>query len=174
LEKVFSKNIKLNINEIKTFVNNTIKNTYEGEMIENLIEGVLFGNGWKIVHKGGNGDFIDMRFGIDLIVEKDGVYKFVQTKKVWDIEFLDEYVGEEKGFYKISGKVSDIREDVVDLLGMGTMDGKYIIVEKQNEILENNDTIKYRYSNKKNLPSPRMGYCYLKNTFENMKKLNQD
>jgi hypothetical protein len=37
LEKVFSKNIKLNIDEIKTFVNNTIKNTYEGEMIENLM-----------------------------------------------------------------------------------------------------------------------------------------
>ena len=172
LEKVFSKNIVLTIDEIKTFVNNTIKNTYEGDVIENLIEGVLFNHGWKIVHKGGNGDFIDMRFGIDLIVEKNGIYKFVQTKKVWDIELIDECVGEEKGFYKISGKVSDIREDVVDLLGMGTMDGKYIIVEKQNEILE--DSKKYRYSDKKNLPSPKMGHCYLKHPFENMKKLNQN
>ena len=177
LEKVFSKKVKLSIDEIKTFINNTTKNSYEGELVENIIEGVLEDHGWKIVHKGGNGDFIDMKFGIDLIVEKNGVYKFVQVKKVWDVKFVEETIMRKKedgGAYMVSGKITDVREDTIDLLAMGTMDGKYIITEKQNDVVEYKDDsgeTKYRYIEKKILPAPKTGFCYVDYPFENMKKI---
>jgi hypothetical protein len=177
LEKVFSKKVKLTIDEIKTFINNTTKNSYEGEVIENIIEGVLEDNGWKIIHKGGNGDFIDMKFGIDLIIEKKGIYRFVQVKKVWDIKFVEETIMRNKkdgGAYMVSGKITDVREDTIDLLAMGTMDGKFIITESQNEVVEYSDDSnekKYRYTDKKILPAPKTGFCYVDTPFDGIKKI---
>jgi hypothetical protein len=51
-----------------------------GEEAEDKIADYLIGEGWKIAYQGGNGDFIDMIFGCDLIVEKDGELKTVQVK----------------------------------------------------------------------------------------------
>jgi hypothetical protein len=176
-EKVFSKKVSLTIEEIKSFINNTTKNSYEGEVVENIIEGVLEDHGWKIIHKGGNGDFIDMKFGIDLIIEKNGIYRFVQVKKVWDVKFVEETIMRKKqdgGAYMISGKITDVREDTIDLLAMGTMDGKFIITERQNEVIEYSDGSnekKYRYTDKRILPAPKTGFCYVDVPFENMKKI---
>lgn len=177
LEKVFSKKVKLTIDEIKTFINNTTKNSYEGELVENIVEGVLEDRGWKIIHKGGNGDFIDMKFGIDLIVEKNDLYKFVQVKKVWDVKFVEETIMRKKedgGAYMVSGKITDVREDTIDLIAMGTLDGKYIISERQNEVVEYKDSsggTKYKYTDKRILPSPKTGFCYVDYPFEDMKKI---
>ena len=176
LEKVLNKKVILSVDEIKTFINNTVKNSHEGEIVEEIIEKVFLDNGWDVVYKGGNGDFIDMKFGIDLIVEKNGTYKFVQTKKVWDIKYVDETIMRKKedgGSYMVSGRVSDVREDTIDLLGLGTIDGKYIITGKQNDVVEykENGQVKYKYVDKKILPSPKMGFCYVDEAFENMKKI---
>lgn len=129
LEKVFDKKIKLTIDEIKNFTNNIVKNSHEGKLIEDLIENVLTDNGWNIIHRGGDGDFIDMKFGVDMFIEKNGVYQFVQVKKVWDIQLNE--VNSPSSF-TISGNITDIREDIIDLLAFGTSDGKYIVIDKQN------------------------------------------
>ena len=60
--------------------------TAKGDVVEDMVEDLMNTNGWETVHKGGNGDPIDMLLGIDLIVVKDGVYQFVQSKKVFDIK----------------------------------------------------------------------------------------
>lgn len=177
LENVLSKKVKLSIDEIKDFINNTTKNSYEGEVVENNVEMMLNDYGWKTIHKGGNGDFIDMKFGIDLIVEKDGVYKFVQVKKVWDIKFVPETImrtKEDGGAYMVSGKVSDIRDDSVDLLGLGTMNGKCIVTERQNDVVELKESVngvKYQYTDKKVFPGPKSGFAYVDKAFDNMQNV---
>jgi hypothetical protein len=167
-EKIFSKRVPLTLDEIKKFISNNVKNSHDGEIVEDFIESVLKGYGWKIIHKGGNGDFIDMKFGIDLIIEKNNVIKFVQSKKVWDIKFQEvDRINQNStgGSYLVTGKVTDVREDTIDLIALGTMDGRYIISESQNEVFEN------RYTSKKSLPSPKFGSCVVDQPFENMVKI---
>ena len=65
----------------------------------------------------------------------------------------------------VTGKVTDVREDTIDLIALGTMDGRYIISESQNEVFEN------RYTSKKSLPSPKFGSCVVDQPFENMVKI---
>jgi hypothetical protein len=118
-----------------------------------------------------------MKFGIDLIIEKKGIYRFVQVKKVWDIKFVEETIMRNKkdgGAYMVSGKITDVREDTIDLLAMGTMDGKFIITESQNEVVEYSDDSnekKYRYTDKKILPAPKTGFCYVDTPFDGIKKI---
>lgn len=176
-EKIFSKRVPLTLDEIKKFISNNVKNSHDGEIVEDFIESVLKGYGWKIIHKGGNGDFIDMKFGIDLIIEKNNVIKFVQSKKVWEIKHLVENcikINDGIGSYFVTGKVTDVREDTIDLIALGTMDGRYIISESQNEVIESknvNGVTEYRYSGKKSLPSPKFGSCVVSQPFENMIKI---
>lgn len=176
-EKIFSKRVPLTLDEIKLFTNNSVKNSRDGEIVEDFIESVLKGYGWKVIHKGGNGDFIDMKFGIDLIIEKNNVIKFVQVKKVWEVNFQEEDRVNKKGgsgSYLVTGKVTDVREDTIDLIALGTMDGRYIISESQNDVYENKNvdgSTEYRYSDKKSLPSPKFGSCVVDQPFENMIKI---
>jgi len=51
-----------------------------GEEAEDKIADYLIGEGWEIAYQGGNGDFIDMIFGCDLIVKKENKFKTVQVK----------------------------------------------------------------------------------------------
>lgn len=51
-----------------------------GEEAEDKIADYLISQGWEISYQGGNGDFIDMIFGCDLIIKKDDQYKTVQVK----------------------------------------------------------------------------------------------
>ncbi len=170
LEKVFAKKISLTLDDLKGFVNNTIKNSQEGELIEDNIEKILINNGWEIIHRGGDGDFIDMKFGIDLIVKKNDIYKFIQIKKVWDILPINY---KSKDFYKVTGKVTDVRDDSVDILALGTIDGKYILSERQNTVIERlNDQGEstYHLSNDNVLPSPISGVSFILKPFEGLVK----
>lgn len=85
LSKLKIEELKLYLNEIKNhlpkliskyFTFEDLKNytehikskSLEGEISENKIEKSFVNMGWEILYHGGNGDFIDMIFGIDLIV----------------------------------------------------------------------------------------------------------
>jgi len=71
----------LNAEEYKNFINNTQLNSSVGEESEQKIEDFLESNGFKIEYRGGNGDFIDMIFGADIIARhpKFGL-KLIQVK----------------------------------------------------------------------------------------------
>ena len=71
----------LNTEEYKNFINNTLVNSSVGEESEQRIEDFLVSNGFNIEYRGGNGDFIDMIFGADIIAKhpKFGL-KLIQVK----------------------------------------------------------------------------------------------
>jgi hypothetical protein len=52
-----------------------------GEGNEDLVANILTSKGYTVVYQGGNGDFIDMKFGIDLIVKSPkGKIQTIQVK----------------------------------------------------------------------------------------------
>jgi hypothetical protein len=57
--------------ELFDYTYNIKYNSSLGEESENRIVDFLKGNGFEILYQGGNGDFIDMLFGVDLIVKRD-------------------------------------------------------------------------------------------------------
>lgn len=68
------------IDKIKEFIRNTKVSSHIGEKTENYVKSVLEKFGMKTLYSGGNGDFIDMIFGIDLISEHDGKIILCQIK----------------------------------------------------------------------------------------------
>ena len=68
------------IDEYRDFTYNTKGNTVRGDYVEDLTKQMLEKEGYTTLYEGGNGDFIDMKYGVDLIVEKDGDISLVQVK----------------------------------------------------------------------------------------------
>jgi hypothetical protein len=68
------------IDEYRDFTYNTKGNTVRGDYVEDLTKQMLEKEGYATLYEGGNGDFIDMKYGVDLIVEKDGDISLVQVK----------------------------------------------------------------------------------------------
>jgi hypothetical protein len=68
------------IDEYKDFTYNTKYNTKAGDYVETLTKILLEDDGYTTLYEGGNGDFIDMKYGVDLITEKDGNIYLVQVK----------------------------------------------------------------------------------------------
>ena len=68
------------VDEYKDFTYNTKGNTVRGDYVEDLTKQMLEKEGYTSLYEGGNGDFIDMKYGVDLIVEKDGDISLVQVK----------------------------------------------------------------------------------------------
>ena len=66
--------------ELKEFVINTKYFTYLGDDAENKVLEVLEKFGMTKLYQGSNGDFIDMLFGIDLIMEYNGKTYTIQVK----------------------------------------------------------------------------------------------
>ena len=66
--------------EYKDFTYNTRINTAKGDGAELLAIQLLETQGFKLIHQGGDGDFIDMKYGVDLIVELNGEIFLVQVK----------------------------------------------------------------------------------------------
>ena len=69
-----------NIDEIKSFTRNSISTSKRGDDSENYVSSVLEKFGMKSLYQGGNGDFVDMVFGIDLIMEYKGRIITCQVK----------------------------------------------------------------------------------------------
>ena len=68
------------IEEYKDFTLNTQKNTAIGDEIEDLAIELLESKGFKLIYHGRNGNFIDMKYGIDMIMELDGEVFLIQVK----------------------------------------------------------------------------------------------
>jgi hypothetical protein len=64
------------LDEMMTFTRNSTKNSERGEIAENMVNEFLKENGITINYEGGNGDMLDMKFGIDTIADM----KLIQTK----------------------------------------------------------------------------------------------
>lgn len=105
-------------------INTKIKSA-EGEVAEDKIEKFLIDNNFTILYRGGNGDFIDMVFGADIIVShpKYGI-KIIQVKKsgpLW--KFLGNYNVDWVGIgdnLKIYDKIT--KEDITDSLKDSSQD----------------------------------------------------
>ena len=66
--------------EYRDFTYNTRNNTIIGDRVENMVRDMLVNDGYTTLYEGCNGDFIDMLYGIDLIMEKNGDIYLVQVK----------------------------------------------------------------------------------------------
>jgi len=126
--------------------------TSKGDAVEDIIQNMMESNGWTTIHRGGNGDPIDTLLGIDLIVEKSGIYKFIQSKKVFDIRKVKGPLNPE-GAYLVKGNIFGIREDMIDLLGYATEDGRAIVATKQRKTKKNSEG-KFEYSEATEFPTP--------------------
>ena len=69
------------VEDLKQYTEHIKKASAEGELAEDIIEKCFIDMGWKILYRGGNGDFIDMIFGVDIIVQnKNGDIRTIQVK----------------------------------------------------------------------------------------------
>jgi hypothetical protein len=82
LRDLFIDNFRNNPEGLFKYTNNILSGSSIGEKIENNVKSQLEKNGLKVVFKGGNGNFIDMIFSIDLMVE---TFENV-NKKLWTIQ----------------------------------------------------------------------------------------
>lgn len=78
LERVLDKYITLD--EYRSFVRNSTHLSKVGEQAENNVKNILEKYGMKELYHGGDGDFIDMLFGIDLIMDDGGKTVTIQVK----------------------------------------------------------------------------------------------
>ena len=68
------------LEEYKEFVRNTKTLSERGQRAENEVKLILEKVGFKTLYQGGHGDFIDMIFGIDLIMDYNGEIVTIQVK----------------------------------------------------------------------------------------------
>lgn len=78
LLKLFKK--YFTIDEYYLFTHNTKSNTILGDYVEELTKELLEKEGYTTLYVGGNGDLIDMCYGIDIIMEKEGKIYLIQSK----------------------------------------------------------------------------------------------
>jgi hypothetical protein len=64
------------LDELMSFTRNSTENTRVGESSEDEVVSLLETNGLNIDYVGGNGDFLDMKFGVDIIADM----KLIQVK----------------------------------------------------------------------------------------------
>lgn len=62
------------------FTRNSINNTSQGDRCESYVEQRFNEIGIRTLYRGGNGDFIDMIYGTDLIISHKGINKTCQVK----------------------------------------------------------------------------------------------
>jgi len=66
--------------DYEDYTYNTRVNTMIGDGIEDLTLRLLNREGYTLLYRGSNGDFIDMMYGVDFIMEKDGNIYLIQVK----------------------------------------------------------------------------------------------
>lgn len=69
------------LDEYEDYTYNTRNNTKVGDYVENLTKELLLEDGFTLIYEGCNGNFIDMRYGVDFIMEKDGKIHLIQVKR---------------------------------------------------------------------------------------------
>ena len=99
IQNLFIGRYQLTPTDLYGYVTNNIKLSEIGEAVENEVRLKLESMGYKTLYQGGNGDFIDMKFSIDLIIEtSERIVKTLQVKssRVGAIKFYYEYKKERK------------------------------------------------------------------------------
>lgn len=74
----------ISLDEYKSFIRNTLYLSQKGEQAEDDVKKVLESFGMKTLYTGGHGDFIDMLYGIDLIMDYKGKTYLIQVKNTED------------------------------------------------------------------------------------------
>ena len=74
----------ISLDEYKSFIRNSKHLSQKGEQAEDDVKKVLENFGMKTLYAGGHGDFIDMLYGIDLIMDYKGKIYLVQIKNTED------------------------------------------------------------------------------------------
>lgn len=74
----------ISLDEYKSFIRNAKHLSQKGEQAEDDVRKVLESFGMKTLYTGGHGDFIDMLYGIDLIMDYKGKVYLVQIKNTED------------------------------------------------------------------------------------------
>tara|TARA_R110000868_G_scaffold90317_1_gene250803 strand:+ start:2170 stop:3081 length:912 start_codon:yes stop_codon:yes gene_type:complete len=72
------------LDEYKEFIRNSKHLSKKGEKAEDDVKKVLENFGMRTLYTGGHGDFIDMLYGIDLIMEYNGKNYLIQVKNTED------------------------------------------------------------------------------------------
>ena len=96
------------------YTQNIRENSKDGDITENLTVDYYVNNGWNLIHQGGNGDLIDMKLGVDLIVEKNGEYRYVQVKK---LNSITNVTIKGKNFIRFGGNITimnDLSNKILD------------------------------------------------------------
>lgn len=86
-------NGKKGLGDFMKFTKNIINSSYKGQHAEDAVERYLILEGFDILVKGGDGDFIDMLYGVDMVVYREDIgYKSIQIKTYKPkTEYLDRY-----------------------------------------------------------------------------------
>ena len=148
----------------KPYTINSLFYSKQGEEIEGSIMELLQADGWNLIHRGGDGDPIDVMLGIDLVMEKNGKIQTIQCKKVWNIEKISStLMNVDEGAFRVTGKPYISKQRNVDLVGYGTLDGKGIVAERQREVKRVGN--EFEYTDKMVLPTPlgKAAYFYIDN-----------
>jgi hypothetical protein len=74
----------ISLDEYKSFIRNSKHLSQKGEQAEDDVKKVLENFGMKTLYAGGHGDFIDMLYGIDLIMDYKGKNYLIQVKNTED------------------------------------------------------------------------------------------
>tara|TARA_R110000822_G_scaffold17344_6_gene58554 strand:+ start:1755 stop:2972 length:1218 start_codon:yes stop_codon:yes gene_type:complete len=74
----------ISLDEYKSFIRNSKHLSQKGEQAEDDVRKVLENFGMKTLYTGGHGDFIDMLYGIDLIMDYKGKNYLIQVKNTED------------------------------------------------------------------------------------------
>ena len=74
----------ISLDEYKNFIRNSKHLSQKGEQAEDDVKKVLENFGMKTLYAGGHGDFIDMLYGIDLIMDYKGKNYLIQVKNTED------------------------------------------------------------------------------------------
>ena len=80
------------LDDFKSFTNIIKKMSDIGELAEEKVVKKLLNSGFELVYQGGNGDFIDMIFGTDIIMYREDLgYKTIQVKNRINWDQLSHY-----------------------------------------------------------------------------------
>ena len=74
----------ISLDEYKSFIRNSKHLSQKGEQAEDDVRKILESFGMKTLYTGGHGDFIDMLYGIDLIMDYKGKNYLIQVKNTED------------------------------------------------------------------------------------------
>jgi hypothetical protein len=124
------------------YTQNIKKNSLEGEMVETHVMNYYIKNGWEIVHRGGDGDIIDMLLGVDLIVKNGEEYQYIQVKKLPSIEVIN--IDDQK-YTEIKGDIHIRNLSVIDVVAYATLDGDVIVSNRQNYYYYKNGELKTEF-----------------------------